>query len=108
MISNCVIDPSLPPQAASASTFCMKYTTFSASSFSMTMLPSRRMPMISRIPWISSSVRYLPPDVAVPSLEEQSLIADFLSDFDEAISAAKKELELWKELKKGLLQQMFV
>ena len=42
------------------------------------------------------------------SLEEQRLIADFLSDFDEAIAAAKKELELWKELKKGLLQQMFV
>jgi len=44
----------------------------------------------------------------VPSFEEQRLIADFLSDFDEAIAAAKKELELWKELKKGLLQQMFV
>ena len=44
----------------------------------------------------------------VPCLEEQRLIADFLSEFDEAISAAKKELELWKELKKGLLQQMFV
>ena len=43
-----------------------------------------------------------------PCLEEQHLIADFLSDFDEAIAAAKKELELWKELKKGLLQQMFV
>ena len=46
--------------------------------------------------------------VSVPSLEEQRLIANFLSDFDEAIAAAKKELELWKELKKGLLQQMFV
>ena len=44
----------------------------------------------------------------VPCLEEQRLIADFLSDFDEAIAAAKKELELWKELKRGLLQQMFV
>ena len=50
-------------------------------------------------------------DVSVmyPSdLEEQRLIANFLSDFDEAIKAAKRELELWKELKKGLLQQMFV
>ena len=47
-------------------------------------------------------------DVFVPCLEEQHLIADFLSDFDEAITAAKKELELWNELKKGLLQQMFV
>ena len=46
--------------------------------------------------------------VKKPCLEEQRLIADFLSDFDEAIAAAKKELELWKELKKGLLQQMFV
>ena len=47
-------------------------------------------------------------EVPIPCLEEQRLIADFLSDFDEAIVAAKKELELWKELKKGLLQQMFV
>ena len=46
--------------------------------------------------------------VSIPCLEEQHLIADFLSDFNEAIAAAKKELELWKELKKGLLQQMFV
>lgn len=44
----------------------------------------------------------------IPCAEEQRLIADFLSDFDEAIAVAKRELELWKELKKGLLQQMFV
>ena len=44
----------------------------------------------------------------IPCLEEQRLIVDFLTNFDEAIAAAKKELELWKELKKGLLQQMFV
>ena len=44
----------------------------------------------------------------IPCAEEQRLIADFLSDFDEAIAAAKRELELWKELKKGLLQQMFI
>ena len=44
----------------------------------------------------------------MPCLEEQRLIADVLSNFDEAISAAKNELELWKQLKKGLLQQMFV
>ena len=44
----------------------------------------------------------------IPTDEEQRLIANFLSDLDEAISAAKKELDLWKELKKGLLQQMFV
>lgn len=49
-----------------------------------------------------------PMTVSIPCTEEQRLIADFLSDFDEAIAAAKRELELWKELKKGLLQQMFV
>ena len=44
----------------------------------------------------------------VPSnFEEQCHIADFLSNFDKAIVSARKELELWKELKKGLLQQMF-
>lgn len=46
--------------------------------------------------------------VNIPCIEEQRLIADFLSNFDEAIAVAKHELELWKELKKGLLQQMFI
>lgn len=46
--------------------------------------------------------------VSVPCLEEQQKIADFLSALDEAISYAKQELNKWKELKKGLLQQMFV
>lgn len=46
--------------------------------------------------------------VSVPCLEEQQKIADFLSALDEAISYAKQELDKWKELKKGLLQQMFV
>ena len=46
--------------------------------------------------------------VAIPCLEEQQKIADFLSAYDEAISYAKQELDKWKELKKGLLQQMFV
>ena len=40
--------------------------------------------------------------------EEQQKIADFLSAYDEAIWYAKQELDKWKELKKGLLQQMFV
>lgn len=44
----------------------------------------------------------------IPSLPEQQKIADFLTSYDEAITAAKQELEKWKELKKGLLQQMFV
>ena len=43
----------------------------------------------------------------LPCLEEQQKIADFLSDFDTAIGKAKEELECWKEIKKGLLQQLF-
>lgn len=46
--------------------------------------------------------------ISLPCLEEQQKIADFLSAYDEAISYAKQELDKWKELKKGLLQQMFV
>jgi type I restriction enzyme S subunit len=44
----------------------------------------------------------------LPCLEEQQKIAEFLPAYDEAISYAKQELDKWKELKKGLLQQMFV
>lgn len=47
--------------------------------------------------------------VEIPaSLEEQKIIADFLMKFDETIDAEQKRIEKWKELKKGLLQQMFV
>ena len=45
--------------------------------------------------------------MARPCIEEQQKIADFLATYDEAISCAKQELDKWKELKKGLLQQMF-
>ena len=48
-------------------------------------------------------------EVSYPADEkEQQRIADFLTSYDDAIIAAKQELEKWKELKKGLLQQMFV
>ena len=46
-------------------------------------------------------------EIDLPSVEEQKKIAEFLSSFDEAIEAAKEELETWKNIKKGLLQQMF-
>lgn len=44
----------------------------------------------------------------VPSLAEQQKIADCLSSLDEAIEKQKATLAAWEELKKGLLQQMFV
>jgi type I restriction enzyme S subunit len=46
--------------------------------------------------------------VKYPHPEEQAKIADFFSSMDTAITAAQEELGKYKELKKGLLQQMFV
>lgn len=46
--------------------------------------------------------------VLLPSLPEQRKIADCLASMDEVIRKAKDELAKWQELKKGLLQQMFV
>lgn len=42
------------------------------------------------------------------SQEEQRKIAECLGAIDEVIALAKAELEKWRELKKGLLQQLFV
>lgn len=47
-------------------------------------------------------------EIEVPCVEEQQKIADCLSAYDEAIQIKKDKLEVWKEIKKGLLQQMFV
>lgn len=44
----------------------------------------------------------------IPSLPEQRKIADCLASMDEVIQKSKDELAKWQELKKGLLQQMFV
>lgn len=44
----------------------------------------------------------------VPSLPEQQKIADCLSSLDEVIEKQKATLATWEELKKGLLQQIFV
>ena len=44
---------------------------------------------------------------AIPCFEEQQKIAGFLSAYDEKIEAVSRELEGWKAIKKGLLQQMF-
>ena len=46
--------------------------------------------------------------VPVPCLAEQQKIADCLSSLDEVIEKQKATLAAWEELKKGLLQQMFV
>ncbi len=46
--------------------------------------------------------------VPIPCLAEQQKIADCLSSLDAVIEKQKATLAVWKELKKGLLQQMFV
>lgn len=44
----------------------------------------------------------------LPILAEQRKIAECLDAIDEVIALAKAELDKWRELKKGLLQQLFV
>ena len=46
--------------------------------------------------------------IKIPCIEEQTKIANFLSNIDNIIEEEKKKLEDLKLWKKGLLQQMFV
>lgn len=61
-----------------------------------TSVDSVRMEMITKM------------KILVPCLAEQQKIADCLSSLDEVIEKKKATLAAWEELKKGLLQQMFV
>ena len=47
-------------------------------------------------------------EVLLPCIEEQEKIAEFLDSMDELIFESKQELKKYKEMKKGLLQQMFI
>jgi type I restriction enzyme S subunit len=46
--------------------------------------------------------------IRIPELKEQTKIANFLTVIDDKITAAQSQLELVKQYKQGLLQQMFV
>ena len=47
-------------------------------------------------------------DIYIPTLKEQEKIANFLSKIDDKIDSEKNILGYWKNIKKGLLQQMFI
>lgn len=47
-------------------------------------------------------------DMLLPSLEEQSKIGECFSNIDKLITLQQRKLESMKQLKKALLQQMFV
>lgn len=56
-----------------------------------------------------TSAGFLEGEILVPdSIEEQNDIVELLENINDAIKYAKKELEKYKELKQGLLQQMFI
>lgn len=46
--------------------------------------------------------------ISVPSLPEQTKIANFLTEIDKKINLTEKQLNGTKQYKKGLLQQMFI
>lgn len=47
-------------------------------------------------------------DVYIPALPEQQKITDFFNAVDKQIEVEEKRLETMKNIKKGLLQQMFI
>ena len=55
--------------------------------------------------WIS---KFAPMGIDIPSLPEQTKIANFLSAIDEKIICTQKQIEKAEVWKKGLLQKMFV
>jgi restriction endonuclease S subunit len=46
--------------------------------------------------------------ITIPSIEEQTKIANFLTEIDDKINLVSKQLEGTKQYKQGLLQKMFV
>lgn len=55
-----------------------------------------------------SKVNFMKLTITIPSLEEQTKIANFLSAIDNQIEAVENQITKTETYKKGLLQQMFV
>ena len=47
-------------------------------------------------------------NVMIPSLEEQKNVSQLFKVIDDAITLHQRKLEMLKNVKKGLLQKMFV
>ena len=47
-------------------------------------------------------------NIKIPCIEEQQNIADFILIFTKKLENQKAQLKHWKQIKKGLLQQMFI
>ena len=61
----------------------------------------------TKLPAISKA-HILLTHIAIPSPQEQRKIAECLDAINDVIALSKAELEKWRELKQGLLQQLFV
>ncbi|WP_163306067.1 restriction endonuclease subunit S, partial [Enterobacter ludwigii] len=95
-------------------TFLARPTTKMALGFGSYMMQSSEVRRQIKIIATGSSVlsitkkNLLELMIPLPSLDEQTKIANFLSLLDDKITAKNAELEKLKAWKQGLLQQMFV
>lgn len=85
------------------------YTSFSQFLFRSSVFRKKMIPLAQgSTRYNISKSSFLKLKVYLPSIEEQTKIANFLSDIDIKIEALNAKIENSKSFKKGLLQQMFV
>lgn len=89
---------------SSAIKFLTPKDNYNLSFLSELLSVMNQQPLSHQRHWIS----VMQPSIAlIPSLEEQKKIGEYFSNLDNLITLQQKELDGYKELKKGLLQQMF-
>lgn len=89
---------------SSAIKFLTPKDNYNLSFLSELLSVMNQQPLSHQRHWIS----VMQPSIAlIPSLEEQKKIGEYFSNLDNLITLQQKEIDGYKELKKGLLQQMF-